>query len=290
MPKVKICNLFGSFARRTKIRPLDDIDLLVVFEREGLSFSPGGYILKQAAPYLSVKDKNSPLKSFEDQSGYLNSIKVLDRIVASLRYVSNYQKAEIKRDQEAAVLNLSSHSWKFDIVPAFEFPNLFNNDTACYVIPDGRGKWMKTDPRIDAENITGLNQKYDKKFLSFLRLLKYWNNFDLNKPKLNSYYFETLVGIVFGNHTSQIKTFPEAVRYFFKNAPPHLTNSCPDPKGYGPALDSGLEPAIKKRVKDEMSEALFLCEKAIQYEEKQRHREAILLWHIIFGPEFPTYR
>jgi len=166
--------------------------------------------------------------------------------VTSLRDVSSYRKAEIKHDQEAAVLNLSSHAWKFDIVPAFEFPNLLSDDAACYAIPDGRGKWMKTDPRIDAEGVTRLNQKCDKKFLPILRLLKYWNNFDLNKPKLNSYYFETLAGIVFGNRTAQIETFPKAVRYFFKHVRPHLMNHCPDPKGYDPPLDYGLELAIKK--------------------------------------------
>jgi hypothetical protein len=148
---------------------------------------------------------------------------------------------------------------------------------------------MKTDPRVDADTVSGLNQKHNRMFLSTLRLLKYWNSFNTSKPVLKSYYFETLVGKVFGNRNEQIKTFPEAIRYFFKNGPSSLKTPCSDPKGYGPNLDANLNRAVKQKIEDEMNEAVFLCDKAIQYEKKGRHREAILLWQIIFGKEFPSY-
>lgn len=288
LPDIKNYSSFGSFARRTKIRPLDDIDLLVVLDGSDISFSPGTYLFEQA-PYLFTKNNDSPLKKFEDKDGYISSIKVLNKMVSSLRHVSNYKKAEIKRDQAATVLNLSSYIWTFDIVPAFEFTNLFSKQVSCYVIPDGKGGWMKTDPRVDAESTSRLNEKYDKRFLSYLRLLKYWNKLDLNKPKLNSYYFETLVGKVFDGHSKEIKTVQEAILYFFKNCPRFLKVSCPDPKEYGPALDKNLESKTKDKIIEEMKDMLFLCEKAIYYEGKQRHREAVLLWHIIFGQEFPIY-
>ena len=47
LPSIKSYCLFGSFARRTKIRPLDDIDLLVVFDGSDISFSPGTYFLNR---------------------------------------------------------------------------------------------------------------------------------------------------------------------------------------------------------------------------------------------------
>lgn len=288
LPNIKNYSLFGSFARRTKIRPLDDIDLPVVLDGSDISFSPGTYLFEQA-PYLFTKNKDSPLKNFENKDGYISSIKVLNNIVSSLQRVSNYKKAEIKRNQEAAVLNLSSYTWTFDIVPAFEFKKFFDKQVSYYVIPDGKGGWMKTDPRVDAESINLLNEKYDKRFLSYLRLLKYWNNVDLNKPKLNSYYFEALVGMVFNGNSKEIKTVQEAILYFFKNCPRYLKSSCPDPKGYGPALDKNLESTTKTTLIEEMKDIVFLCEKAIYYEGKHRHREAILLWHIIFGQEFPLY-
>ena len=166
LPNIKNYSSFGSFARRTKIRPLDDIDLLVVLDGSDISFSLGTQFFEQSA-YLSTKNSDSPLKNFEDKDGYISSIKVLNKILSSLQRVSNYQKAEIKRDQEASVLDLLSYPWTFDIVPAFEFKKLFDKQVSCYVIPDGKGGWMKTDPRVDEKTIDLLNEKYDKLHLLF---------------------------------------------------------------------------------------------------------------------------
>ncbi len=288
-PRIKDRIYFGSFARRTKIRPLSDIDLMIVFEALDTSTSRLQTFLDHEKLNLKITDKNSQLKVFEDKSGCLNSTNLVNKLVSSLRYVANYQKAEISRDQQAAVLNLASYNWKFDIVPAFEVLNFSKNKVSYYIIPDGKGKWMKTDSRVDANTISRLNQKHNKMFLLVFRLLKYWNGFDFNKQVLGSYYFEALVSKVFEPRTEQIKTFPEAVRYFFKKGSTYLMKPCFDPKEYGALLDANVDPTVKQKIDGEMKKALFLCDEVIKYEEENRHREAILLWHIIFGSEFPIY-
>lgn len=286
-PKINNNIGFGSFARRTKIRPLDDIDLMILLDKKGTTAEC--FLFKQNTYSLKITDRESPLKIFADENGHINSIKLVNKFVSSLGQIPSYRNAEINRNKQAAVLNLTSYNWSFDIVPAFEIYDFWNKNVSCYIIPDGKGNWMKTDPREDSSRVFARNEKHNKMFLPTLRLLKYWNNLDYNKKKLDSYYFEILVSKVFGNRTPQIKTLPEAIGYFFKNCPSYLMNSCPDPNGFGRALDSELEPKIRKEVKDEMLDALSLYDKALSYEKRQRQREAILLWHIIFGQKFPVY-
>ena len=50
-----------------------------------------------------------------------------------------------------------------------------------YLIPDGNGNWKKTDPRIDAANVTNLNQQHNGNILKVIRLAKYWQK-DLRCP------------------------------------------------------------------------------------------------------------
>ena len=68
---------FGSFARNTKIRELDDIDLMICLSAEGTrtytQISDSFYI------YGNATDKNNKLLS--DNTPYLNSTKVINRFI-----------------------------------------------------------------------------------------------------------------------------------------------------------------------------------------------------------------
>ena len=156
---------YGSFARKTKIRPLDDIDLLLLLEGTG-TVSENSYN-DEYTYYLRIKDQYSVLEPFGDSPsglslgnyGYVNSIKVLNAIKSGLSEVTHYKKAEIRRNQEAIVLNLTSYDWSFDVVPAVPIRDR-EGDIAYYLIPNGSGKWMRTDPRRDTAKLTGINQQH----------------------------------------------------------------------------------------------------------------------------------
>lgn len=90
---------FGSFARKTKIHPLDDIDLLLLLNGRGISVElsyrqkASGYGVNMTAVCrVKITDIRSPLLSFADNKGYVNSIKILNRIKYHLASVPNYQK------------------------------------------------------------------------------------------------------------------------------------------------------------------------------------------------------
>jgi hypothetical protein len=275
---------FGSFARRTKIRPLDDVDIMITFNGHDtvMKCSPSD----PYAYWLKIKDQSAPLALFPDEFGYVNSTKLLNKIKSVLTQVSNYGKAEIRKNMQAAVLNLTSYTWSFDIVPAVPVDD-GTGDIAYYLIPNGRGDWIRTDPRIDGNNVTELNKRHSGNFLPTVRLLKYWNR-RTQKPRLASYYFETLALRVF-EYATPIMGFPQAVKYFFDNCPTHLHSSCTDPKRLGPDLDADVNWETKMKISEAQAEAAKYAGNALMYEHQSDEKKAIYWWQQVFGQEFPTY-
>lgn len=138
---------YGSFSRKTKIRELDDIDLMIVLHAEGNIREPiGGGRFRIRVPGTKTRQDDQ----CNDNSNVLNSIKVINRFKEYLKNVSAYDKADIKRNQEAVTLKLKSYEWVYDIVPCFmTVPDPGGN--TFFLIPDGQGDWKPTDPRIDKE-------------------------------------------------------------------------------------------------------------------------------------------
>lgn len=278
-PRILSHTPFGSFARKTKTRPLDDIDLLTMVSGAGLIVEStlDKYVFK-----LRISDKNAALARFNDGLGYVSSTKLLNQVKKSLSSIKNYSKSEIKRNQEAVVLNLTSYPWVFDIVPSISVEN-----SEFFLIPDGTGRWKRTNPRRDTDYLTSVNKKHNGLILPTIRILKYWNR-RTHKPSLSSYYFETLVLKVFDN-SSVCETIPKAVRTFFSLCPNYLSFSCPDPKGFGPDLDKDVDYETKRKIKVAMAEADSVAYQALINESASRQAAAINLWKRVFGPEFPSF-
>lgn len=292
-PKLKSNNPFinfGSFARRTKIKPLDDIDFLVIFDGSNTIaesiYSSYTYQLKFIKPptYLMSILPSMPLGQFADSNGYVNSTRLLNRIKLYLYSVKNYEKAEIRKTLQAVTLKLNSYSWNYDIVPAVP---INCGSQSYFLIPDGKGNWIATDPRIDDSNTTRVNTTHEGKFLSVIRLLKYWNGI-ANRPSLPSYYFETLVIKVF-EYLPKIADLPNAMKLFFDKCPYYLARSCPDPKGLGPDLDANMDWSQREKVIKVMANASMYAEYALSYQSNLKHKEAIEQWQRIFGAKFPNY-
>lgn len=274
----------GSFARRTKIRPLDDIDFFAVMHAEGAtevqqSSDPRTYWLKPGA-------NTQPLSLLTDDCGYISSTRVMNKFKSGLADVANYAKAEIKRDGEALRLKLTSYDWNFDIVPALAVNNAEGN-VSHYLMPNGRGDWMRSDPRKDSSDTSAANQKHNGYLLPLIRLVKYWNARPIC-PRLQSYYIETLCLKVFENK-SALTSLTEGVRIFFQDAPTWLWLACPDPKGFGPNLDENVDASTKLKVSDSMNTAAANAVAALRYQQEGKVRDALVSWKAVFGPNFPQY-
>lgn len=270
---------FGSFARNTKIRPLDDIDLILTFSGEGATYNTVTYGQNYI---LTVPESAKLLRKLCNDDGTLNSIKLVNKIVSSLNKIEQYKSADKHRKQEAATLNLNSYEWVFDIVPAFY------TDTKYYIIPDGQGGWKATDPNIDQDRVSTINKKYDGKVLQLIRTLKFWNN-RASMTTIPSYLFENLVL----NFTESKDTLNDYIDinlinfwYYLKTA---IYNEVNDPKGFQGNLNT-LTYAEKVGISTKANDTYTKGYEAYRIETEEKNQsKSINKWIEIFGDKFPKY-
>lgn len=181
--------LGGSFARHTKIWPLDDIDLFLPLEAGGLSYVNNGIRL----PFTIVSDGNAS-RLLQDRwltNTYVDSTKVLNGLRAGLR--DTYPSSIVKLDnhcvnlQTTVAATTESDGIGFDVVPCFRLvPH--NGSEFFYLVPDGVGGWMRSNPRKDTELCAEL-QAFHGTYRQAVRLVKYWNKTQLDDA-FQSYYIE----------------------------------------------------------------------------------------------------
>lgn len=273
---------FGSLSRRTKIRPLDDIDLIFCMHGEGSTYVEFGGVLHITVP------AGARLRDMcDDGTDQLNSRKVINRFVKHLSGVPRYGKAEVKRNGEAAVLNLLSYPWSFDIVPGF-FTSREADGRDYYVIPDGNGRWKKTDPRIDHHRVTQINQRHSGMVLNPLRLTKYWNRRGI-MPTIPPYLLETMILAHYDGLFATCSQFPHlAFRSILSAIESAVMRPAYDPKriqGDLNTLSFEERLGIVARIKKDADAA----DAAVAAEQAGDHSKAIGLWQSVFGPAFPSY-
>lgn len=271
---------YGSFARGTKIRELDDIDLIITLKALGTTYIDSAGILT-----LTVPDGIALRSLCFDGTNQLNSRKVINQFVSRLSDVPQYQRAEIKRTGEAAVLNLSSYLWNFDIVPAF-FTTQEGNGRDYYVIPDGDGNWKKTDPRKDKERLAALVQNRGVVMLDALRLTKYWNKRS-TVPGMPSYLIECMVLNYYDSNTASEWPDIELIRLLdhIKFAVHYPVS---DPKGIQGNLNTLSHDECVK-ISERAAADAENGRRARDAERASDPKMAIDWWGKVLGPAFPSY-
>lgn len=270
---------FGSFARNTKIRPLDDVDLIITFSAMGSTYSTIEYGKKY---YLSVPETAEKLRVLCDDNGYLNSIKVVNKIVSALSTISQYSSANIHRRQEAATLKLTSYEWNFDIVPALY------TDIEHYLIPDGNGHWKATNPKIDQDRTTSINQKHNGHVLQAIRTLKYWNR-RANMTTIPSYLFENLVLNFFNTRDESSEYVDINIINFWSYLSTAIYSSVQDPKGFQGDINT-LTFDEKQKISERANQVYKKGVEAYNAETKEdNHQKAINIWRTVWGTDFPQY-
>jgi hypothetical protein len=272
---------FGSFARRTKKRPLDDIDMMIALSAEG-----GVYQEFTDKIEIYVSPSTHKLKALcFDNTNILSSRKVINKFISLLNQIPQYEKADIKRNMEAATLNLRSYPWTFDIVPCFfTQKDWFNKD--YYLIPDGRGDWKKTDPRIDRNRVTDINQLHNGNVLNAIRLMKYWNTRP-TMPSISSYLIENMIIDFYSTQHTKASGYvdlevPQVLQYIQTS----IFHSVNDPKGIQGNINQ-----LSREDKDKISKRAYLdylrSLEARALEEKGDHKRSVAKWGEIFGSNFP---
>ena len=288
---------FGSFARKTKIKPLDDIDIIVGLNGGDLQIEGNQWdniTLKVKSEckdniILNASDKFSQYWTADTYN--LNSNKVKNKLVSALQKISQYEKADIHARGEAVTLKLKCYPWNFDIVPAF----YTGGDNPYYLIPNGYGKWKKTNPIIEQNRVSRLNQKFNNVVLSTIRLIKYWNRRG-QMPNITSYVLETIVLDYFDQASHNIVNdgkyydyadihFRDAI-YYISN---HIMDAVQDTKGFQGNINN-LTYEQKYKIQIRANTDYSKAYNAVNAETQDKdNKKSINIWQNIFGEDFPQY-
>lgn len=277
---------FGSFARNTKIRDLDDIDLMICLGADGTTYSDNSRWTSNVE--INISDSSTILKGLcHDGSTRVNSTKIINKFKQKLEQISQYLSSEIHKNHEALTLKLKSYEWNFDIVPCF-ITRESSEGKNYYLIPDGKGYWKKTDPRIDKENLTSTNQKHDGKVLNVIRLIKYWNRTKFIGIN-SSYLLENMVINYYKQDDITCSKFIDLefikVLNYLKEA---IKNPVDDPKGIQgnlnqiDILDALI---ISKKIDIYYNKAT----EARRLESKDYIVGCFAKWKEVLGNDFPNY-
>ncbi len=270
---------FGSFARNSKIRELDDIDIIYCLHANDAHYSQSSYSHNKYNIY--TENAGVRLKNLSDDN-QLNSIKVVNKFVSSLSNIGQYKSAKIHRRQEAATLNLTSYDWTFDIVPAFYTKNGF------YLIPDGSGNWKATNPALDQQYVTEINQKHKFSVHQLVRTLKYWNR-RVQMPTISSFLFENFV-LNFAESKAELSDYIDVnLINFWNYLKTSVYNNVRDQKGIDANLNK-LSYDEKTKVSAKANDAYSNGYEAYRIETEDKNlNSAINKWREIFGSDFPRY-
>lgn len=269
---------FGSFARRTKCRPLDDIDLMV-----GIAALGGIYQDDGLGTCRIILPDGHRLARCRDAEGFLNSRQVVNQFTQSLAAVPSYRQATLNRRGSAAVLDLDSYPWVFDVVPAFLTTPEWDGRT-YFLIPDGKGHWRKTDPRIDRDRATRINQEHGGYVLDVVRLVKLWVKRKWGL-QLGSYLTEALVLAYYSTPGVSADQYMDSnLRDVLGGMATLVQSDVQDPKGIDGNINH-LSFTDRMKASEAFSAAATQCGEAIALEQSNPTK-AVRLWQALLGEEF----
>jgi hypothetical protein len=237
--------LIGSAARGTIIRPLDDIDLLAVFENKDKVFEK------------YRKDSQAFLYRVRDGLKVYSSVKVVGARGQAVRFF--YVDAP-----------------HVDVAPVFKW------SSAGYGLPNGKGGWLTTDPDEHERYFNKRNEELGCHVKPLVRMIKQWNR--AHSKYLKSFHLEVMVNNTFASLDGDSR---DACEKFFGWAKTHVTVN--DPAGHSGDLSAYLTPSNRQNVVTNLESARQRAAEANAAERKGDHKEAIRLWGIVFGSEFPAY-
>jgi Second Messenger Oligonucleotide or Dinucleotide Synthetase domain len=163
-----------------------------------------------------------------------------------------------------------------DIAPVFAWSG------GGFALPSGSGGWITTDPFTQAKWADERQEALSGYYKRRVRMLKRWN--DEHSKRLESYHLEVMVGAAFASMDGNSR---DALWKFFQRAPNYL--NVQDPAGHFGDLGIGLTFEQRRLIGESCASAEERARKANQAEAAANHREAIRLWRIVLGDEFPAY-
>ena len=238
--------LTGSYARHTQIRPINDIDIIITFDRN---------------EYWGKYGNNPKL--------FLSYLK------RKLKEI--YPNSEFRTQTHSIGINFSEAP-NVDVVPAF----IIDYENEIYQIPDREfTRYIETSPPKHQELISNFNTRLNQKFIPIIKILKKWRQ--TNDIKLKSFHLEVFCMQIF---KTPFGSFQDGLEFFFTNASTEIMENCLDPIGISGELDDYLSIEEKIRLSKIFKETSLFVNNAVILEKNGQHQESIELWNELLGNPF----
>jgi hypothetical protein len=244
--------LTGSYARHTKIDPLNDVDVFLVrnTSRTGVS---------------------------TDGSGIFPGV-ALDQVRDAVARAYP-REATIKKQNRSVNLQIAGLPLGFDLTPAW----LRTPDG--YWIPDtDSSSWIPSYPEVHAGMMTTANERSDGKLKPLIKMVKHWsrNNYD----RLCSFHIELICADIFGRQA--LPNYPIGMTIVLSSLLGYINTTMTDPVYHVSKVNKSLSPSesadLVLRAKSDGQRALD----ALTFENAGRSSEAIAKWREIFLSGFPV--
>lgn len=204
---------------------------------------------------------------------------VLDRVKKA--FVDHYGQQGVAISRNGQAVTLTYSDFKVDVVPAF------NRTGGGYLIPNsGNQTWIGTEPKSHVKIWSDTNTNKDGRFVPVLKMLKRWKA--VKSDSIRSFHLETLALTIFS--PVEMHNWRGSVRYFFDRARTNILYNIPDPApGFNGFVDSYLTYNQKQALVSPIESAYGRAVKAQEYEDNDKHKDAIDQWRLVFGDYFPAY-
>jgi len=291
LKKVDCDFLGGSFARHTKTRPLDDIDIYLPLDGASLFYYEQGTVL----PYKVLSDDLAlnPLLTGRWANGpWVSSSKVVEGFAAVLK--RRFPQTKIRPNGQAVTVQMTqgssttSEGLGYDVVPCFSLNPYQEGELGFYLIPDGNGRWIRTNPRYDAAIADLLQNEHNRLFRKVVKVLKYWNVEEFG-AKLGSYFMELAIARAFfwdkGIKREPVSSlsFGVALAFWALQQAVIQGEQLPWLSGAPPVRPGVL--LLSDRIL--LNSATDLACAAWEEEKSARMTSAVTKWKRVFGSKFP---
>lgn len=246
----------GSLARSTQREPLNDVDVIVIFDAaEHPDWGEPGESASAALDYL--QEKVQELLGTNGGS-----------------FAEEVWRAEPRNHSVKCWLDdpQSEDAFTVDAMPALRHEN------GHLLVPEKKSKaWIPTDPELLIEKVRTRQQEWDL-FRPLVRMLKFWN--DCCGGEMKSLTVEVLALENLPIESNR----PRALERFFAAAVLAVDQPIEDPAGLCGEIQPDLDrDAARERLDGAASNAW----KAVNAQEAGESERAACLWRQVFGDDFP---
>lgn len=246
----------GSLARRTQRAPINDVDMIIVFEAS------------------EHPDWGQPGSSASDALDYTRG-RVNELLGATAGTVE--QAVRLARPGNHAVKCFidppeDPQPFTVDVMPA-----LRQADGTLLVPEKANEKWILTDPEFLISEVQRRHDEWDQ-FRPLVRMIKRWR--EVQDTDLKSLTIEVLAL----EHLLKDDNRPKALQKFFTAAKNAIDFPVEDPAGLCGPTQSHMDAAKARQALDAAASASW---HALIAQDRGETDRAACLWYSVFGDEFP---